>query len=236
VSVSNPKTFVLVHGAWHGGWCWRRVAERLRAHGHVVYTPTLTGVGERSHLLSPDIDLDLQITDVVNVMKWEDLTDVVLVGHSYGGFVISGVAERMEQSISSIVYLDAFLPENGEALADNWSPERARQLAEDAAAGIPASPVPVAYYHVNEQDQAWVDSKCTPHPPKCFLQPIKLTGARNRIARKTYVYADAWPSHFTPFYEKARRDSSWRTATIPCGHEVMIDMPERTAEILEEAA
>ena len=115
-------TFVLVHGAWHGGWCWQRVADRLRRGGHVVFTPTLTGLGERSHLLRDGIDLKTHITDVVNVMKWEDLSDVVLCGHSYGGFVISGVAEQMAPAISSIVFLDAFVPRNGECVLDLTGP------------------------------------------------------------------------------------------------------------------
>ncbi len=127
--------FVLVHGAWGGGWIWRGVADELRRRGHVVFTPTLTGVGERSHLLGPDIDLDTQITDIVNVMKWEDLEDVVLVGHSYGGMVISGVAERMERAISSIVYLDAFYPDDGKSLSDYVGPGQAADHRKRAAAG-----------------------------------------------------------------------------------------------------
>jgi pimeloyl-ACP methyl ester carboxylesterase len=108
---ATAKPFVLVHGSWHGGWCWRRVADLLDAKGHKVYTPTLTGLGERSHLMSGMITLDTHITDVANVIKWENLQDVVLVGHSYAGFVISGVAERVQPAISSIVFLDAFLPQ-----------------------------------------------------------------------------------------------------------------------------
>src|ERR1700749_3887557 len=115
-------TFVLVHGAWHGGWCWRRVADQLRAGGHTVFTPTLTGLGERSHLLRAGIDLKTHITDGVNVMKWESLSDVVLCGHSYGGMVISGVAEQMAPAIRSIVFLDAFVPRNGEAIRDVTGP------------------------------------------------------------------------------------------------------------------
>jgi pimeloyl-ACP methyl ester carboxylesterase len=107
-------TFVLVHGAWHGGWCWRRVADRLRSDGHAVFTPTLTGLGERSHLLRPGIDLATHVADIVNVMRCERLSDVVLCGHSYGGFVISGVAEEMPALIRSIVFLDAFVPKSGD--------------------------------------------------------------------------------------------------------------------------
>src|SRR5262249_36325421 len=108
--------FVLVHGGWLGGWCWRRVADRLRERGHVVFTPTLTGLGERSHLLSAGIDLDTHIADVVNVVKWERLNDVVLCGHSFSGFVISGVAEQIAPAIRSIVFLDAFVPSDGDSI------------------------------------------------------------------------------------------------------------------------
>jgi len=111
-------TFVLVHGAWHGAWCWRRVARLLTRSGHEVFAPTLTGLAERSHLLTPAIDLDTHILDVVNEMKWQELSDVVLVGHSYGGMVISGVAEKMERAISSVVLVDSFLPETGQAVID----------------------------------------------------------------------------------------------------------------------
>ena len=225
-------TYVLVHGAWHGGWCWRRVADRLIDHGHTVYTPTLTGVGERSHLRTRDTDLTTQITDVVNVMKWEDLNDIVLVGHSYGGFVISGVVEHMESAISSIVYLDAFLPEDGDCLADNWTPERRKTLYEQAETGEPTPPFAAEFFAVNAADRDWVDNKCTPHPAKCFTERLKLTGARERIANKTYIYASGWNSHFTPSYEKAKADPSWRVLTLPCGHDVMLDMPDELSEIL----
>src|SRR6202044_2874776 len=116
------STFVLVHGAWHGGWCWQRVAERLNRDGHRVFTPTLTGLGERSHLLRTGINLQTHIADVVNLMKWEGLTDVVLCGHSYGGFVVSGLAEQMASALGSIVFLDAFVPRDGEAALDITSP------------------------------------------------------------------------------------------------------------------
>src|SRR6185295_8288735 len=106
-------TYVLVHGAWHGAWCWKRVAKMLRGKGHDVFAPTLTGVGERSHLLRPDVNLDTHIMDVVNEIKWQELSNVVLVGHSYGGMVISGVAEKAAKAIASFVMLDAFHSDNG---------------------------------------------------------------------------------------------------------------------------
>ena len=139
------KTFVLVHGAWHGGWCWRRVADLLQARGHKVFAPTLTGLGERSHLLDAKVDLTMHVTDIVNLIKWERLNDIVLVGHSYGGMVITGVAERTGFSISSIVYLDAFVPENGQSVLDlvAGSPvaDAIRATAETGEIGAPA-PLP----------------------------------------------------------------------------------------------
>src|SRR3954447_20810884 len=116
------KTFVLVHGAWHGGWCWRRVSDLLEKKGHKVFTPTMTGLGSCSHLISKDVNLTTHITDIANFIKWENLTDIVLVGHSYAGIIISGVAEKMFNKISSIVFLDAFMPENGDSLAEKAAP------------------------------------------------------------------------------------------------------------------
>jgi pimeloyl-ACP methyl ester carboxylesterase len=165
-------TFVLVQGGWVGAWYWDRVAKALRARQHEVVAPTLTGLGERSHLLDPEIDLETHILDVVNLMKWQELHDVVLVGHSYGGMVVSGVAERMEKSIASIVMLDAFFPADGQSLVD-LQPAPVREATTKAARdGVPAAPpLPAAMFNLNENDRAWLDAKATPHPIKCFLQP-----------------------------------------------------------------
>jgi pimeloyl-ACP methyl ester carboxylesterase len=114
---TSGKTFVLVHGAWHGGWCWRRVSDLLEKKGHKVFTPTMTGLGERSHLLDAKVNLATHVTDILNVIKWESLNDIVLVGHSYGGAVVSGVAEQVPEAIGCLVFLDAFVPENGESVA-----------------------------------------------------------------------------------------------------------------------
>src|SRR5882757_4601722 len=119
---TSAKTFVLVHGAWHGGWCWRRVSDLLEKKGHKVFSPTMTGLGSCSHLLSKDVNLTTHITDIANFIKWENLSDIVLVGHSYAGIIISGVAEQMSDKISSIVFLDAFMPENGDSLAEKAAP------------------------------------------------------------------------------------------------------------------
>ena len=232
------KTFVLVHGSWHGGWCWRRVSDLLEKNGHKVYTPTLTGLGERSHLMSGLITLDTHITDVANVIKWENLDNIVLVGHSYAGFVVSGVAEKALPSISSIVFLDAFLPDNGQRVVDLAPPELKANALKAAERNEVGRPVPPAKtFHVNEKDEAWVDSKMTPQPTFVSLQPIALTGARDKIAKKTYIRATSSPSPlFDVYFEKLKSDPSWRTYAVPSGHDVMVDMPERLSEILVEVS
>ena len=232
------KTFVLVHGAWHGGWCWRRVSDLLEKQGHKVFAPTLTGLGERSHLMSKDIRLATHVTDVVNLMKWEGLSGVVLCGHSYGGMVISGVAEQVGDQIASIVFLDAFVPDNGEALSDLTGAatlDLLRTAAQKGDIGIPARSA--ASFNVNDKDRAWVDAMCVPQPIATFLDKIALSGARERVAKKAYIRAlnNANPG-FDKAMARAKVDASWRTYEVACGHDVMVDMPERLAEILVEVA
>jgi len=231
-------TFVLVHGAWHGGWCWQRVADRLRGAGHTVFTPTLTGLGERSHLLRAGIDLTTHVTDVVNVIKWEGLTDVVLCGHSYGGFVISGVAEQVAPAIRAIVFLDAFVPRDGESVQDLTGPTVKDNIAAALQRGDIAIPPRAAEaFGVNAADRAWVDRLCVGQPIATFTDKIVLTGARDRIARKSYIRAESYANPgFDRALASAQSDSSWRTYGVPCGHDVMVDMPERLSEILLEAA
>ena len=155
---AQQKTFVLIHGAWHGGWCWRRVSDLLEKKGHKVFSPTLTGVGERSHLLSKDVNLDTHITDIVNVFKWEDLKDVCLVAHSYGGWPSSGALEQIGDRVSSIVWLDAFKPENGQKGIDYASEFSRKAFQEAVAKGEPGRKGPKAEaFKVNEKDRAWVD-------------------------------------------------------------------------------
>jgi pimeloyl-ACP methyl ester carboxylesterase len=233
-----PKTFVLVHGAWHGGWCWRRVSDLLERQGHKVFAPTLTGLGERSHLMRAGIDVSTHVTDVVNVLKWERLSGVVLCGHSYGGMVVSGVAEKAYSAIGSIVFLDAFVPENGDSMAALTSQavrDNLKAAGERGDLGVPARPA--AAFLVNEKDQAWVDSLCGPQPIGTMTEKLALTGARERIAKKTYIRAGAYPNPgFDIAYARVKADPSWRTYEVPCGHDVMVDMPERLAEILVEVA
>lgn len=233
-------TFVLVHGAWHGGWCWRRVAERLTARGHRVATPTLTGVGEREHLLGKDVYLSTHVDDVANVIRYEELENVVLVGHSYGGFVISGVAEVIEEKIASLVFLDAFVPENGQSMLDCVPPTSSARWKDsiEASGGAWIAPIPAAAFKViDEADRAWVDARCVPHPYQTFRDPIALSGARERIAKKAYIRATIYDSvAYRAYYERLRGQPGWRTFEIESGHDVMVDAPDRLVEILEEVA
>lgn len=233
------STFVLVHGAWHGSWCWKRVRRLLEAQRHDVFTPTLTGVGERSHLLSRDVNLDTHINDVVNLIRWEELSDVVLCGHSYGGCVITGVADRIPDRIGALVYLDAFIPRNGECLFDHLPrAQRAGMLEATQAAGDgwKAPPIPAEVFKVNASDAAWVNRQCTPQPLATFEQRIALTGAADSIKNVTYIRAGEFRdgSPFGPFYESAQAQG-WKTLSLPCGHDVMLDLPEELAAALMAA-
>ena len=225
--------FVLVHGAWHGGWCYSRVAKILRAQGHDVYTPTLSGMGERSHLLNADINLNTHINDVINVIEWEDLDNVVLCGHSYGGIVVTGVADAIHERVGALVYLDAYIPEDGDSVMTFMSEEReARLLREAHAAGGLAIPAPdVSMYGVNAADLEWVQGKVTPHPLATFLQPIHLTGAHSKI-RRTYVYAKGQTTT-RPYFDKLMQDPAWTVLTTEKGgHDQMIDDPVAVSNIL----
>jgi len=233
------SNFVLVHGAWHGGWCWRRVAQRLRREGHEVWTPTLTGHGERAHLLSRQIDLGTHIEDVLGVLRVEDLGDVVLCGHSYGGMVITAVADRERHRIAALVYLDAFVPRDGDCVLDLLPVERRAQFetgVRERGFGWLVPPVPAAVYKVNEADRAWVDAQATPHPLACFEQKLALTGAHETIARRLYIRgAHYTPSPFAPVAERLRHDPRWRVVDLPAGHDAMLDTPEEVAGLLREA-
>jgi len=233
-------TFVLVHGAWHGSWCWARVRRALIAAGHEVFTPTLSGVGERSHALSPDIDLQMHVADVANLIRWEELDRVILCGHSYGGCVISGVAEAVGDRIAALVYLDAFLCGDGESLHD-LLPDEAREqqlsLARDYGDGWRVPPIPAEIFNVNARDRDWVDSQCTPQPLATFQQKLRLGAGPSPISRNHYIFASGWEgTPFTHSYERAKA-RGWTTSEIACGHDVMLDSPEAlTRELLGVAS
>lgn len=230
-------TYVLVHGGWQGGWSFGPVARLLRQLGHEVYTPTLTGLGERSHLATTRINLDTHIADVANTLLWEDLSEVVLVGHSFGGVVITGVADRMVERISVLVYLDALVPANNDTLF-SLRPEYMAKFVGDIAAGDGVLVPPrraSAFDASSPDDRAWIDSKTTPHPFACFAQSVRLTGRHVEVPRQIYVYAVG--GICDGMYDSYRdRPNSKVIGVDRTGHSIMIDQPGRTAEILNAAS
>ena len=231
------STYVLVHGAWHGSWCWKRVRKALQARGHDVFTPTLTGVGERSHLLSPQVSLDTHIDDVANLIQWEELSDVVLCGHSYGGCVISGVADRIPDRLGALVYLDAFVLKNGQCLHDTLPPEQRNMQMEATmrdGEGWKVPPIPAEVFGVNANDAAWVNRQCTMQPLATFQQAIKLSGKGDTIKNVTFILAAGFAdSPFPQFYEQAKA-KGWKTHTMACGHDAMLDLPGDLTQMLDE--
>lgn len=234
----HRATFLLVHGAFHGGWCYSRVADILRAAGHRVFTPTLTGLGERSHLYSPAINASTHIRDVLNVMAFEELDDVVLAGHSYGGQVITGVADAVPERIRALVYLDAFVGRDGKSTLDMDAPAAVAAHTESARfnGGHTIPPLPAAVFGVNAADRAWVDRLCTPQPFATFAERLSLTGRHEEIARRAYVFAKGWTTPFGPTFETVRARGRWMTYEFDGGHDVMIDQPRETADVLLAAA
>lgn len=232
-------TYVLVHGAWGGGWKFARVAERLRRRGHIVFTPTLTGAAERSHLLSGAINLTTHVTDVLNVIRYEDLSDVVLLGHSYGGMVITAVADQIPEKIAALVYLDAFVPEDGQSLFDLNIAANTQMFLDRAGAhgGLLIPPPPAkAYFNVNDADAARVDALAAPHPVGTMIEKIKLTGAYRQVKKSIYVHGAVLPreSPFKRFYDAAQA-KGWESHALPCGHDIMLDLPEELTAILDKA-
>ena len=169
--------FVLVHGAWHGGWCWRFVRPFLK--GHEVFAPSLTGLGERKHLARLDIDLDTHIGDIVSILEMEDLRDVVLVGHSYGGMVITGAADRAHERIKRLVYLDAFVPENGKCTLDYVVPERAARMREEGEKAGSVTPPPLSLWGLTKPEHIdFVKPREVRHPYRTMAQNIRLEKRR----------------------------------------------------------
>ncbi len=232
-------TFVLVHGAWVGSLVWRPIAQALRRNGYDVYTPTLTGLGERKHLLSRQINLETHIQDVLGVIDEEDLSNLVLVGHSYGGMVVTGVADAVPDKIAALIYLDAFVPENGEALATILpaGPQVVRPSVLPGAEWLAPPPRLDSFGEPSEAVRVFAERKTSAHPVGCFIQPVRLTGGIERIRHKIYIYCnDPQPTTFTPFYEKLRHRLGWTVHTLPCTHMAQSDMPEELTALLLQAA
>jgi pimeloyl-ACP methyl ester carboxylesterase len=234
------RSFVLVHGAFSGGWCYAEVAQRLREHGHQVFTPTNTGVGERSHLARlGTINCSTHIQDIVNVIEWERLTDVILCGHSYGGMVVGGVADRIPDKIASLVYLDAAIPEDGKSLFDLISPpEQILFLVNSTgdADGQLCSPLPGSH-SANPAVSAEPDERLTRQPLATFTERLKLTGEHLSIRKKTYILATNWEGNpARPIYERIKRAEGWNAVEIHSGHNVQLEAPDELARALMAAA
>ena len=234
-------TFVLVHGGWGGGWEWRQVADELLARGHAVHRPTLTGLGERSHLAGPAVDLDAHVTDIVNVIEYEGLRDVILSGQSYGGAVVTGVADQIPDRLRRLVYVDAFVPRDGESVADLSPPafmDRLRTLAREAGEGwLVPSPFGAGELGLPAEIESWYAPKLCGQPLATFEQPLRLGGAADRVPRSYISCApegvESWV--FAPFFERAR-EAGRDCREVPVGHDAQAIAPDRLAEQLDEIA
>jgi pimeloyl-ACP methyl ester carboxylesterase len=231
--------FVVAHGAWSAAWAWKKMRPLLRAAGHDIWTPTYTGLGERAHLASPEVDLNTHIQDVIGVLEMEDLRDIVLVGHSYGGMVATGVADRARDRIAQVIYLDAFVPRDGQSLLDLQPPdvrERMRGLARTAGDGwrLPPNPMPA---DTPADDVAWAAGRRLPHPLKTFESVLRLNENVPPPPR-SYIYCRRiGPTDvFRQFLDRAQRESGWRHFEIDASHNPHITMPHELMALLQKIA
>ena len=232
-------TFLVAHGAWSAGWAWKKMRPLMRAKGHEIFTPTNTGLGERAHLAHKDVDLDTHIADVLGVVECEDLRNIILLGHSYGGMVATGVADRASDRIAQLVYLDAFAPRDGQSLLDLQT-EESRQRVYDGTKKegdgwrIPPNPAPP---DTSPDDLAWVNAHRMPQPIKTFEQKIRLTGAVEHLPR-TYIYCKiSRPGDvFRQFRDRASTEKGWTCIDIDASHSPNVTAPEALAKILDGIA
>jgi pimeloyl-ACP methyl ester carboxylesterase len=227
-------TFLVCHGAWGGGWSWKKMHPLMAAAGHRLVTPTYTGLGERQHLANPSVDLETHIQDILNVIKYEDLRDIVLIGHSYGGMVATGVADRRRDRIAQLIYIDAFVPKDGQSLLDLDEPARQhmRKLAE-AGDGwrIPPSRLPP---DTSPTDIEWLTERRVPQPIKCFETKLKLQGGELSLPR-SYIYATriAPADTFGPFAKRTRNEAGWRYHEIDASHSPNVTAPQTLMALLQ---
>lgn len=233
-------TFVMVHGAFQGAWVYARLARMLRKEGHDVYTPTLTGQGERSHLADRAINLDTHIQDIVNVLIFENLEDVVLCGHSYGGMVITGVVNQLPERVRSLVFIDAYVPADGESLADvqGEGAAAAWALAVRQTGGM-IPPLQASLFNVNEADAAWVDAMSGPQPLGTFIQAVRggVESEASSGMDRTFIFATAnggdW---FVSTHLRLKDHPDWQVHEVDCGHNIMLDRPEELTTLLNAVA
>ncbi len=231
--------FVLVHGAWHGGWCWRHVAERLRAAGHSVHTPTLTGLGERAHLLRADTGLSTCIDDVAALILAEELDDVVLVGHSFAGPVISGVADRMPERLRQLIYLDAIVVGDGESALSLFSADvqRERRRTIDPEGLRMAIPEPAKFGVTDPAQVAWLRRRLTPHPLNAYTEPLRLQHPLGNGLHKTYIaVTDPWYPPLAELRARLRGQPGWEWRELAAGHDAMVTSPADLAGMLCDCA
>jgi pimeloyl-ACP methyl ester carboxylesterase len=232
-SEKKDVVFVLVHGAWHGGWCWKKVKIKLENQGFSVYTPTLTGLGERSHLLSPEIGLDTHIQDIVSVLEYEDLNNVVLVGHSYAGMVITGVAGKTGERISHLVYLDAFLPENEKALKD-YLPQNNSENGkpkENSDWKVPPRSTAAEFGVREKEDIEWAQKRLGPQSAKTFIQQVIIENPIPDAIKKVYIQLTEDSPWFVEAAERARKNGFQIFSYYEGGHDAMISQPNEIAEL-----
>ena len=241
MSATSPKTFLVCHGAWSAGWAWKKMHPLMQAAGHRLITPTYTGLGERAHLAHPGIDLDSHIEDVLNVIKYEDLRDIVLVGHSYGGMVITGVADRVPGRIGNLVYLDAAYPRNGQSLVDVAGPlmlaaRAIGRMVDGMELVLYPGEDPMSFYGVTEPEQiAWMKPKLTPHPWKCFEQKLVLDNeAAMRKIPPSFISCSFHMDDAARAALKAL--SNGRYWELDTGHDLMISEPQAVADVLLQLA
>ncbi|MER7844192.1 alpha/beta fold hydrolase [Kitasatospora sp. NPDC096077] len=238
------STFLLVHGAWHNGRCWERVVPLLEAAGHRVFAPSLTGFGDKAHLLGPEVGLDTHVDDVVGLITGEDLGDVVLVGHSYAGLVISSVAHRIPERIAHLVYLDAMVPEDGESAVDVQPVTRQLiELAEKSGSSwrvppMPEQPAPFGLFGVTDPaDVAWLRGMLSDQPVRCLQQPVRLGNPAADAIPRTHIHnVGARPAGVTrrPVPPTQPNGTAAQIRELPTGHDCMITMPGELSELLLE--
>jgi len=222
------RTFVLVHGAWHGGWCWKKVAPLLTSAGHQVHTPTLTGLGERSHLLTPGVGLDTHIRDIAALFHYEDIHDAILFGHSYGGMVVAGASPTIVARLAGVIYLDAFLPDDGKALQD-YVPLG----APDGAWRLPPPGKAPRFGVKDPADVAWMEARLSDQPLNAMTQPVRIGADITARLAHTFILCTK-AKQFAAAAERAKQRGFKYRELLSAGHDAMITQPAELAKLLLE--